>query len=534
MTQTASAQPSGSIKDTIESILVAFMLAFIFRAFIVEAFVIPTGSMAPTLMGAHTRFRCPDCGYRFEVNYSGRDNGGDDIEIPAYVGAGRSVPAVCPNCGYVLPPSNSGDPAGNPTNAPVHYGDRILVLKYLYLFQDPKRWDVVVFKAPFDPAHNDYQQNYIKRLTGKPGESIMILDGDIYVGQNDDLSSFKVQTKPPYAQDALWRVVYDNDYYPAGLARKDYRDADAPPFVQPWKIAGPKAWTLGDGLAGHRDIQFKDLDGSSSIQFDPAANPMTFAFTDSLAYDMDEARMRGGTGGLNNVSDIKLSLFYQRHEGDGPLTLSLSKQDHHFDAIVNSDSVQLVMDGQPLGAAVAVEKTSRPVKLDFQNVDYRVSLSLDGHEVLASTPEQYAPDVPMLMDAYKLNRTLKKPTVRITAANQNSTLSHVNLWRDVYYLNRSPDQRIVSATPEDFPNHVAKLGKDEFFVCGDNSAVSLDARYWTDPIDLDAEDLHVKAGVVPRRFMLGKAFFVYWPAGFRPFPAAPPLGPNFGDMRFIH
>ena len=53
---------SGNIKETVESILVAFILAFIFRAFIVEAFVIPTGSMAPTLMGAHMQFTCSHCG----------------------------------------------------------------------------------------------------------------------------------------------------------------------------------------------------------------------------------------------------------------------------------------------------------------------------------------------------------------------------------------------------------------------------------------------------------------------------------------
>ena len=45
------APSDGSVKETIESILVAFILAFIFRAFVVEAFVIPTGSMGPTLMG---------------------------------------------------------------------------------------------------------------------------------------------------------------------------------------------------------------------------------------------------------------------------------------------------------------------------------------------------------------------------------------------------------------------------------------------------------------------------------------------------
>src|SRR3954447_19504694 len=90
-----------SVKETLESILVAFALAFIFRAFVVEAFVIPTGSMAPTLLGAHVRFRCPDCGRRFEVNYSQPSSGGEDILIPSE--ANGTYRVFCPNCGYKLP-----------------------------------------------------------------------------------------------------------------------------------------------------------------------------------------------------------------------------------------------------------------------------------------------------------------------------------------------------------------------------------------------------------------------------------------------
>src|SRR5436309_9891070 len=85
------------VKETLESIVVAFILAFIFRCFVVEAFVIPTGSMAPTLLGAHSRFECPDCGYRFDVNYSSPDRrasdrreaeahpSADEIDIPERV-----------------------------------------------------------------------------------------------------------------------------------------------------------------------------------------------------------------------------------------------------------------------------------------------------------------------------------------------------------------------------------------------------------------------------------------------------------------
>ena len=42
--------PPAQIKETITSIIIAFAMAFVFRGFVIEAFVIPTGSMAPTLL----------------------------------------------------------------------------------------------------------------------------------------------------------------------------------------------------------------------------------------------------------------------------------------------------------------------------------------------------------------------------------------------------------------------------------------------------------------------------------------------------
>src|SRR5258705_43367 len=86
----SSAEPPISagkgVKETVESILIAFILAFVFRAFVVEAFVIPTGSMAPTLLGAQMRFTCKECGYTFDTNYATNAGNSEDIEIPSRAG----------------------------------------------------------------------------------------------------------------------------------------------------------------------------------------------------------------------------------------------------------------------------------------------------------------------------------------------------------------------------------------------------------------------------------------------------------------
>lgn len=50
-----------------------------------------------------------------------------------------------------------------------------------------------------------------------------------------------------------------------------------------------------------------------------------------------------------------------------------------------------------------------------------------------------------------------------------------------------------------------KLGEDQYFACGDNQRNSLDSRYW---------------GAVPRKNLVGPAFFIYWP-----------LSPNWGPVR---
>ncbi len=522
-----------SIKETVESILIAFILAFIFRAFVVEAFVIPTGSMAPTLLGAHMRFRCQDCGYQFDVNWS-NPRGGDDLDIPAR--AGQKFNVFCPNCGYQVPGGRDSDLPGDATNPAVHFGDRILVLKYLYLFQDPKRWDVVVFKAPADPQHYDYTQNYIKRLIGKPGETIMILDGDIYVAAKGTAakdSDFKIQTKPDEAQDALWRIVYNNDYLPKGDERGRRRA-----WQQPWQVAdadpSQSGWTT-DG----RLFTFKKTDGSGTLFFNAAAEPRAHWLSDWLAYDqVSPAEPLNYVG--HAVSDLKIDMNYDRQSGDGLLKLSLSKGPDTFIAEIGPKQARLVRtDGatqKEMGSA-SLEGTNGSMRLEFTNVDYRVTLKVNGKVLLQTTADQYHPDIHRLLERYNNDQRDQLPNLKISASNQDCRITHLSVWRDVYYLNQDPQGRptnIFWGSPDDRIHLNDAKGKEEYFVLGDNSLISGDARYWTDPINLPHEHLVVDSGRVPGRFLLGKAFFVYWPAGYPPVGNAPNVVPNFGEMRFIH
>ena len=551
----ASAETKGdtNVKETIESILVAFILAFIFRCFVVEAFVIPTGSMAPTLLGANMQFRCPDCGYRFTAGYSERNN--ESFSVPEQANKVYSI--ICPNCGYRLPRELANDSENDASNPTVRYGDRILVMKYLYLVNDPHRWDVIVFKTPDNPgAQGDYTVNYIKRLIGKPGERLFVAEGDLYVSRDTGkaavASDFTVQTKPRHVQDALWRIVYDTDYVPTNLPRS-YTSAtgeplDDAPWQQPWQPGG-QGWVNGDSSKGisARQFAFDNLTGQGALQYDTRANPNKTSLTDFLAYDQTRDQDAGGRirdtfampsygrrdGQVANVSDLKLSFVVDRFTGPGTVSAVVGKGEVEFAAEVSADKVRLI---KRLGAATRVIgetplKGAWPLTVAIENVDYRVDVTLNGREVLHTTAADYAPDVAAVIDRSQSNQPGPAGYARVDAQHAQLQLSHLQLWRDVYY--RDTDNGIARGTARDFPNHVVDLGKDEYFAMGDNSYMSLDGRYWNERVDLDDEDLHVEAGRLPGRFLLGKAFFVYWPAGYRPVTGFPPVVPNFGEMRFI-
>ncbi|TWU48228.1 signal peptidase I [Rubripirellula reticaptiva] len=206
-------------RETVEAFVVAFILALLFRAFLAEAFVIPTGSMAPTLMGAHKDLSCDQCGQQFQVGAS-RERSGASTNLVV-------VGGVCPNCRHV----NSLDLKDNGEDTTFN-GDRILVSKFKYMIHDPDRWDVIVFKYPGNP-----KQNYIKRLVGLPTETLTLSHGDVYARRTGTNDKSMILRKPPTTLMAMSQLVYDTDFQSESLVNADYpsrwqawaEGADSPP-----------------------------------------------------------------------------------------------------------------------------------------------------------------------------------------------------------------------------------------------------------------------------------------------------------------
>src|SRR5262249_16048175 len=80
----------------------------LFRGRGAEPYGVPTGSMAPALMGNHKVVTCPRCGYDVRVGYHDEAGGG----------RGSNPHAECPNCGFDDLPLDQ---------APVCRGDHLLV-----------------------------------------------------------------------------------------------------------------------------------------------------------------------------------------------------------------------------------------------------------------------------------------------------------------------------------------------------------------------------------------------------------------------
>jgi len=579
-----------SIRDTVQSIWVAIILAFVLRAFMLEAFEIPTGSMAPQLMGLHTLVTCPDCGYTFPR--------GLDPSPPQE--ATRNI-AICPNCGLAI----------NRAALPFPHlgGDRVLVFKLPRAMRDVQRWDVVVFK---DVQEN--RENFIKRLVGLPGEVVRIVHGDVFVhpipdrdgdgdrdGQDLDvddpaaLTDWKIARKPHDTQATMWQLLFDNDYQPADHSR--FR-------LVPWQ----PLWAATAGAEEAWDLTVNH--GRVFRYAGRTAREITFArrrpdifqavnsYNNPSGSDYPDIRRRRVTSALRVdpprqvdpetlCSDLRLETMIVPSEA-GAVRLATSHFNHEFAAEFSFDGrVRLLHrtlddrgeapagwdQAEVWGEAVLAEafRPGRPVTVALTHADWRATVWVDADPVLDTADAPYQPDIALMATA-EADGTVPVPRVGITGLHGEFELRHTRVFRDVFYT--SPDL----ALPEDVDDPTMKyfmdeaqealsehLGPppwpgwgtydnpivlrrfddhsddDEFFMLGDNSPASMDSRRWTQAAPTlrlyDRQgDPQYRMGTVPRYQLIGKAFFVYWPAGNRlPLPGLDrlPLVPHVGKMRRI-
>lgn len=538
-----SAQSSKDwLRETIESVVVAFILAFLFRTFEAEAFVIPTGSMAPTLLGRHKDVDCEVCGTHYRVGAS------EELNQDGNVLVRRLRTAVCPNCRYEQ----------DIFSAPVFKGDRILVDKFPYEIGEPHRWDVVVFKYPEDP-----QVNYIKRLVGLPGDALRIERGDLYA-RREDAGPFQILRKPPAKQHELQQLVYDDDHPPRDLLKTGWPErwepmaqSDGPGATAGW-ATDESGWTRDGeartyqvGAAAERKwLRYRQvIPGATDWEalkngLQPVNNPRPQLITDFCGYNafsIDQGVPRDA--GLFWVGDLTLNLHadVRKIDKESELLLELVEGVRRYQARFDLSTGEVVLSytdalGKPneeieLARAATDVKGTGGHALTFANVDDRLLLWVDGDVIDFGDKTEYPPAaLPNPQDADLV-------PVGIAAKGADVQVSELLLQRDIYYraekvsndrdLQDNPASenefygnesmlRDLLSEPERwgrlYADHsqavnFAQLHADEFFVLGDNSPRSRDSRLWSNM--RRAKHRHA----VPRTALVGKAFFIYWPHG---------------------
>lgn len=568
---------SGASRETLESVVLAVILAFLFRGFEAEAFVIPTGSMAPTLQGRHMDVECEQCGYRYRT---GASNENADSNRGGFI-----LQTTCPICHFTMNLKRAVNPTyhGPPDpNQESFNGDRILVSKFAYDLSDPQRWDVIVFKYP-----GNAKQNYIKRLVGLPGETIRIRHGDIYVKHGDE--DWQIARKEPPKLKGMLQLVDDTDFIGQKLV-----DAKWPSRWQDWSGPHASAWNITtrsdgqkfvyDGSVGEdvwlryrhvppwgipKDNYGEDRNDWSYV-FDGKLPPRDFdgeLISDYYAYNDGEDGSSGAMlqfQGLHWVGDLAVEAEVDVQSDTGELLLDLVEGGVHYGCRINVADGQATLsidDGggetsdAPASATETTAKTSirgaGSYRLRFCNADNELTLWVNDRVVKFDGPTTFDPGDDVAPQWSPSDPGDAEP-IGVGSRGAAVTFTRLKVLRDIYYVaaNSSHDFdyrqgyqpfRIleVLATPSSWNNNplFADRGEavfelqadpaapqlDQFFPLGDNSPASKDARLWP-------RDRPFPPPYVERRLLTGKALVIYWPHSWnRPIL----FTPNFSRMKFI-
>lgn len=118
---------------------------------------------------------------------------------------------------------NTSNVKGPSMEATLHQNDHVISLVFPLFYKDPEPGRIVIIQSPFE------NKRYVKRLIGRPGDKIQILDGKVYV--NEKL------LEEPYIQGTETLVDYENtwtlgpdDYFVMGDNRLPGESMDSRAF----------------------------------------------------------------------------------------------------------------------------------------------------------------------------------------------------------------------------------------------------------------------------------------------------------------
>lgn len=361
--------------DNLRELVFAAILYLVLRHFVVEAFVIPTGSMAPTLYGNNYRVECKRCEYPFAVGKSE----GELVE--------GFAEAVCPVCieHFQFEKARA-----------ISDGNKIIVNKLLYRVRPPERYDVFVFKNPQKPW-----ESYIKRLVGLPGETIQVKHGDLY-------ADGVLQPKPPAVQDAVWIPVHDARYPWVGL--------DAV-----WRPIGstPEGATevARDGSA----LTLRAAQTEAWLEYTTGAEAN---ISDMTSYN------RGRVSGSDAVADLRVTALAAPARG-AVAQLAVVDGQRAVVATFPAEGAPTTAFTLSIGGAELARSEGREplavgaaTEVQLAYADDRVRLLVDG-ETLLDVPDPTAPDA-----------AARRAAARVGASGGAVTFTETRIDRDIFYRAR--------------------------------------------------------------------------------------------------
>jgi signal peptidase I len=542
-------QSQEGTRETVEAVAIAFVLAFVFKTFEAEAFVIPTGSMAPTLYGRHKEVKCEGCGLEYTVGASQEIDQESGVLDPGQ----RVSESRCPNCRH----------RNDILSAPVFNGDRIVVNKQVLNY---RRFDVVVFKNPEEP-----HVNYIKRLVGLPGETVRIRQGDIQTRRADS-DPWDVQYKEdPEKQRDIQLLVYDDNFPARQLLSAGVPERWAPAQFQESEITvggwprTENAWTpdaenrtyavdAADGaehwlryrhLVATPQTWFEVRDGRDEIS--PVSARL---IADFCAFNDDDDEVY-----WTNDLTLEFNLAIDSVAAEGKLVLELVEGLRTARCEINLQSgvAEVLVESRQRGESTA--GTREPVtsvetgiqgpgnyEISFANVDDRLCLWVDGDLI------------PLGEKSHLSHYDLNFPSFRdlapigIAASGVKATVSDLRIRRDIYYRNEvqaidgpgitttMPDKEVsredllvqnldspesygktyevlLNEQEERFGKYMLyQLADDEYLMFGDNSPKSKDSRLF-DHYSRPMRGIDSHRYAVREKDLIGEALCIFWPHG---------------------